>query len=110
MKLTADMFDFEKYEYFDSSTPKDGEWWDDQEKLWKKAGGWWGPSAMLYGLCRKPRTPKPPPRYILLNEGEKLQEGDEFFAYDGIHPRMWHEMPGRTNDVQKREVWRRKVQ
>lgn len=102
MKLTKDMFDFEKYDYrFGYPSIKD-------EALFSGGSQWASPDNNSHqGLLR---TPKPLPRYILLNEGEKLQEGDEFFAYDGIHPRMWHEMPGRTNDVQKREVWRRKVQ
>lgn len=111
MKLTKDMFDFEKYDYFDSSSPKDGEWWDDQEKLWKKAGGWWGPSAMLNGLCRKPRTPKLPPRYILLNEWDPLKPGDELLE-QGHTSLEWgppadHIVSG---NVEPGEIWRRKVQ
>jgi hypothetical protein len=103
MKLTADMFDFEKYEYRWGYYKNAGD-----EALFGEGSQWTIPLGNSTPALM--RTPKPPPRYILLNEGEKLQKGDEFFAYDGIHPRMWHEMPGRTNDVQKREVWRRKVQ
>jgi len=106
MKLTKDMFDFEKYDYhlYWAGGLKPG------VEVFNINAQRWAEQVYPGDSYNLVRILKAPPRYILLNEGEQLQEGDEFFAYDGIHPRMWHEMPGRTNDVQKREVWRRKVQ
>ncbi len=103
MKLTADMFDFEKYDYFDCLTVADG-----GERLDRSCGfpGVWVPiSETHYGLCRKP---KPPPRYILLNEGEKPQSGDQRLMMD---PRMWSaplEDDG-YSQILPGEVWRRKA-
>ncbi len=94
MKLTKDMFDFEKYDYQVCMTTSvsDPEWSfvcrnNDETGL------------ALY------RKLKPPPRYILLNEGEKLQAGDEVFFNS---TKDWCLYSTITREVLPGEVWRRK--
>lgn len=100
MKLTKDMFDFEKYDYrFGYPCAGDqyllGDRWVDFHPLAQSNA-----TAVL-------RTPKPPPRYILLNEGEKLQEGDEY-----LEPGLpWKRLSKNSQVVVfGNEIWRRKVQ
>lgn len=103
MKLTKDMFDFEKYDYFAGSTFSDR----DPVDVFH-AGAWVPPvdGACMYELAR---AFKPKPRYILLNEGEKLQEGDQQYS-----PLVKSWCPGISNylhqKVESWEIWRRKVQ
>lgn len=94
MKLTKDMFDFEKYEYAVESVAGK-EWLTSTE-------GWVIDKAHGVGLTR---SPKPPPRYILLNEGEKLQAGDEVFFNS---TKDWCLYSTITREVLPGEVWRRK--
>lgn len=94
------MFDFEKYDYFDNLHLSSGEHaeWFNSISQWVEVRG---PCS---GLCRKL---KPPPRYILLNEGERLQAGDQQYA-----PLVNSWAPGISNpgaqEVCYGEVWRRK--
>lgn len=105
MKLTKDMFDFEKYDYF-AGTSFSGK---DQVEVFH-AGAWVPPvdGVCTYELSRKT---KPPPRYILLNEGEPLKPGDELLE-QGHTSLKWgppadHIVSG---NVEPGEIWRRKVQ
>lgn len=102
MKLTKEMFDFEKYDYFDCMTVADG-----GERLDRSRGfpGEWVPiSEIHYGLCRKLKLP---PRYILLNEGEALQAGDQYYS-----PLVNSWQAGIGNSGARKacsgEIWRRK--
>lgn len=103
MKLTKDMLDFEKYDYFAGSTFSG----KDPVDVFH-AGAWVPPvdGACMYELAR---TCKPKPRYILLNEGERLQVGDQQYS-----PLVKSWTPGIGNylhqKVEAGEVWRRKVQ
>ena len=97
MKLTKDMFDFEKYDYFDHLHLPSGE-----HAEWFDMGQWFEVRGPCSGLCRKL---KPPPRYILLNEGEKLQAGDEVFFNS---TKDWCLYSTITREVLPGEVWRRK--
>lgn len=98
MKLTKDMFDFEKYDYFDELKPE-----MEKGAEWFGYSGHWAPlTRHIIGLCRKL---KPPPRYILLNEGEKLQAGDEVFFNS---TKDWCLYSTITREVLPGEVWRRK--
>lgn len=108
MKLTADMFDFEKYDYEVSLACTDPQWQfltrnHDGDLIWLRCSV----NEVGYGLYRRP---KPPPRYILLNEGEKLQPGDEYHAgyVNGWSPGSI--TPGDSVSVRPKEIWRRKVQ
>lgn len=102
MKLTKDMFDFEKYEFFLSKLSAGDEYLNMVTATWLRAG------QFDYDL-RITRVPKPPPRYILLNEGEKLQEGDQQYS-----PLVKSWCPGISNYLSQKvepwEIWRRKVQ
>lgn len=104
MKLTRDMFDFEKYAYrLGYPCAGDqyllGDRWVDFHPLAQSNA-----TAVL-------RTPKPPPRYILLNEGEPLKRGDECLEYSSS--RFEWGPPGDhiiIGEVEAGEIWRRKVQ
>lgn len=103
MKLTKDMFDFEKYEYrIGYPSIKD-------EALFSEGSQWGRPDNNAHqGLIR---TPKPKPRYILLNEGESLKRGDECLEYSSS--RFEWGPPGDhiiIGEVEAGEIWRRKVQ
>lgn len=103
MKLTKDMFDFEKYDYrWGYPTIAD-------EIL--GSDGWVTPDLASANRTLL-RTPKPPPRYILLNEGEQLQEGDErAFRYKDGHVE-WVVAAKLVLGLRvcTNEIWRRKVQ
>lgn len=101
MKLTKDMFDFEKYDYSFRRMSTGDEYLNMVTATWLRAG------QFDYDL-RITRVPKPPPRYILLNEGEKLQEGDE--CYVGGSPSRWAKNTFLGVESQAHEIWRRKVQ
>lgn len=104
MKLTKDMFDFEKYDYrFGYPCAGDqyllGDRWVDFHPLAQRNA-----TAVL-------RTPKPLPRYILLNEWDPLKPGDELLE-QGHTSLEWgppadHIVSG---NVEPGEIWRRKVQ
>lgn len=102
MKLTKDMFDFEKYDYrFGYPCEGDqcllGERWVDFHPLAQ------GHATTLL------RMPKPKPRYLLLNEGEKLRPGDE---YHSGYVSGWCSgsiTPGDSVSVMRGEIWRRVV-
>lgn len=97
MKLTKEMFDFEKYDYFDRlPTGEYAECFD--------MGQWVEVHGPCSGLCRKL---KPPPRYILLNEKEALQAGDQYYS---PLVNSWQAGIGNsgTRKACSGEVWRRK--
>lgn len=71
MKLTKEMFDFEKYDYSFGALSANKEYINIVSGAWSQAY----PSDEG-GSPRIMRELKPPPRYILLNEGEILQEGE----------------------------------
>lgn len=105
MKLTKEMFDFEKYEY------SFGEISADKEYINTVIGAW----TLAYpsgesGRLRIMRALKPPPRYILLNEGEALQAKDQRLLLD--YPRKWAsplvDDGLEYGQVLPGEVWRRK--
>jgi len=105
MKLTKDMFDFERYDYA-VNTPKHGD-----EYFYN--GAWWRYDQDSIGILPVAvwRTLKLPPRYILLNEGEPLKPGDELLE-QGHTSLKWgppadHIVSG---NVEPGEIWRRKVQ
>lgn len=105
MKLTKDMFDFEKYDYF-AGTSFSGK---DQVEVFH-AGAWVPPvdGVCTYELSRKT---KPPPRYILLNEGEPLKRGDECLEYSSSRFEWWPLGDDLVvGEVEAGEIWRRKVQ
>lgn len=109
MKLAADMFDFEKYEYMTAMAVTDPEWSfvtrnHDGEDIWLPCSA----SKTGYGLYRRP---KPSPRYILLNAGEKRQTGDQRLVL-GHTTLVWSEplKPDDYGPVLPGEIWRRKVQ
>lgn len=89
MKLTPDMFDFEKYDYFNyqgyQSTP-DPETENLDNDGWCKGG--YG-----YGIFRKLKEPT---YYRLLNEGERIQNGDEYLT--GFPPKDWKHVEGLRED------------
>jgi hypothetical protein len=91
MKLTKDMFDFEKYDYFAGSTFSG----KDPVDVFH-AGAWVPPvdGACMYELAR---ALKPKPRYILLNEGEKQQVGDQQYM-----ERMMFALERIANDAARR--------
>lgn len=102
MKLTKEMFDFEKYDYFDRlPTGEYAECFD--------MGQWVEVHGPCSGLCRKL---KPPPRYILLNEGEKLQAGDQrgWPSADGFSLKWINPLTQADAELRSLpgEVWRRK--
>lgn len=105
MKLTKNMFDFEKYDYrFGYPSIKD-------EALFSGGSQWVSPDNNSHqGLLR---TPKPKPRYILLEEGEKLQAGDQEGYWDSGAGVCWYKpiQHGGTHreTVPPGEIWRRKV-
>lgn len=103
MKLTAEMFDFEKYEYAVESVAGK-EWLTSTE-------GWVIGKAHGVGLTR---SPKPPPRYILLNEGEALQAGDQraWPSADGFSLKWLNPLTQENAELKpslRGEVWRRKA-
>lgn len=102
MRLTKDMFDFGKYEFFLSKISAGDEYLNMVTATWLRAG-------QFDHDLRITRVPRPPPRYILLNEGEKLQEGDQQYS-----PLVKSWCPGISNylpqKVEPWEIWRRKVQ
>lgn len=104
MKLTKDMFDFEKYDYFAGSTFSG----KDPVDVFH-VGAWVPPvdGACMYELAR---ALKPKPRYILLNEGEKLQAGDQqAYMYNG--KLYWDGALSRLDSVAvvlAGDIWRRK--
>lgn len=106
MKLAKDMFDFEKYDYrWGYPTIAD-------EIL--GSDGWVTPDLASANRTLL-RTPKPPPRYILLNEGEKRQPGDQLLRQrllDGQYELLWSAplKPDDYTEVRTGEIWRRKVQ
>lgn len=109
MKLTKDMFDFEKYDYFAGSTFSG----KDPVDVFH-AGAWVPPvdGACMYELAR---ALKPKPRYILLNEGEKLEVGDQeaYMAYMSDGKLRWGvalKCVDQGAVVLAGEIWRRKVQ
>lgn len=116
MKLTKDMFDFEKYDYFAGSTFSG----KDPVDVFH-AGAWVPPvdGACMYELAR---ALKPKPRYILLNEDEKLQAGDQQaymyngkLYWDGALRRRSRGVRdprcvGQGAVVLAGDIWRRKVQ
>lgn len=103
MKLTADMFDFEKYDYFGHLHLHPGEC----AEWFNSIGQWVEVRGSCGGLCRKP---KPPPRYILLNEGEKLQDGDEEAHTEPLSGRlMWEVFWVGSGIVKVNQIWRRKA-
>lgn len=96
MKLTKEMFDFEKYDYYTKWAPSSCYLSDVKSMLWQPPR-----DDLPDGLYR---VNKPPPRYILLNEGEKLQFGDEILV-------DWSWKPISAEAVRMvvpGEVWRRK--
>ena len=100
MKLTKEMFDFEKYDYFNHLHLPSGE-----HAEWFDMGQWFEVRGPCSGLCRKL---KPPPRYILLNEGEALQAGDQYYS---PLVNSWQAGIGNSSYTRKAcsgEVWRRK--
>lgn len=97
MKLTKDMFDFEKYDYYTKWAPSSCYLSDVKSMLWQPPR-----DGLPDGLYR---VNKPPPRYILLNEGEKLQAGDEVFFNS---TKDWCLYSTITREVLPGEVWRRK--
>ena len=103
MKLTKDMFDFEKYDYFTKWTPNSDYLCDVKSMLWQPPR-----DDLPDGLYRRK---KPPPRYILLNEGEPLKRGDEGLeqGHSSLEwgPPVDHLVIG---NVEAGEIWRRKVQ
>lgn len=107
MKLTKEMFDFEKYDYFDELKPemaKGTEWldsWGDWAPLTKHTISL--PRALC--LCRQP---KPLPRYILLNEGEMLQAEDEMYLGSGEESQWGALIILNHRRCLRGEVWRRK--
>lgn len=98
MKLTADMFDFEKYEY---------RW--GYPTMADEIRGYdsWVTPDLASATTTLLRTPKPSPRYILLNAGEMLQSGDE---YHSGYAHGWQKRssvaPVRAT-VLPGEIWRR---
>ena len=100
MKLTKDMFDFEKYEYFTKWAPNSNYLCGIEPMRWQPPK-----DNLPDGLYRRE---KPPPRYILLNEGEKLEVGDEYHAgyINGWSPGSI--TPGASERVRPKEIWRRK--
>lgn len=111
MKLTKDMFDFEKYDYFAGSTFSGK---DPVDVFHVGAYEWVPPvdGACMYELAR---ALKPKPRYILLNEGEKLQAGDQQaymyngkLYWDGVGEHL--RQAGHVAVVLAGDIWRRKVQ
>ena len=115
MKLTKDMLDFEKYDYFAGSTFSG----KDPVDVFH-AGAWVPPvdGACMYELAR---ALKPKPRYILLHEGEKRLPGDQLLLGHPPATRSCRPRPGKlewgkplTKDeygpVLAGEIWRRKVQ
>lgn len=113
MKLTKDMFDFEKYEFFLSKLSAGDEYLNMVTATWLRAG------QFDYDL-RITRVPKPPPRYILLNEGEKRLPGDQLLRLPGDqllllqgHVKLEWGKPLTKDEygpVLAGEIWRRKVQ
>lgn len=105
MKLTKDMFDFERYDYFAGSTFSG----KDPVDVFH-AGAWVPPvdGACMYELAR---ALKPKPRYILLNEGEKRLPGDQLLLQG--HVKLEWGKPLTKDEygpVLAGEIWRRKVQ
>lgn len=101
MKLTKDMFDFEKYEYFTKWAPNSNYLCGIEPMRWQPPK-----DNLPDGLYRRE---KPPPRYILLNDGENLRAGDQQYS-----PLVKSWTPGIGNylhqKVEAGEIWRRKVQ
>ncbi len=107
MKITAEIFDFEKFDY--ASQP-DGVGWE-----YLNTSGSWQPAS---GARAAPITSvraslyrrlKPPPVFMLLNEGEALQAEDQRLLVD--YPRKWARPLVDDGDeygqVLPGEVWRR---
>ena len=106
MKLTKDMFDFEKYDYhlYWAGGLKPG------VEVFNINAQRWAEQVYPGDSYNLVRILKAPPRYILLNEGEKLQPGDEYHAgyVNGWSPGSI--TPGDSVSVRPKEIWRRKVQ
>lgn len=112
MKLTADMFDFEKYEYMTAMAVTEPQWSfvtcnHDGDTIWLPCSS----HAPGYGLYRKELRPL---RYILLNEGEKRQPGDQLLQrlLSAQYGPLWSAplKPDDYGPVLAGEIWRRKVQ
>ena len=105
MKLTAEMFDFEKYDYSYGTVAAGVEY------LNTVSCGWMNTYPNVENeRMRIMRTLKPPPRYILLNEGEKLQDGDEEAHREPLSGRlMWEAFWVGSGIVKVNQIWRRKA-
>ena len=102
MKITAEMFDFEKYDYSFGAISADKEYANIVNGAWTQAY-----LSDEGGSMRIMRKLKPPPRYILLNEGEALQAGDQYYS---PLVNSWQAGIGNsgTRKACSGEVWRRK--
>lgn len=76
MKITAEIFDFEKFDY--ASQP-DGVGWEylNTSGSWQPASGARAAPPITSVRASLYRRPKPPPVFMLLNPGERLQDGDQ---------------------------------
>lgn len=107
MKLTADMFDFEKYDYhlYWAGGLKPG------VEVFNINAQRWAEQVYPGDSYNLVRILKAPPRYILLNEWDPLKPGDELLE-QGHTSLEWgppadHIVSG---NVEPGEIWRRKVQ
>lgn len=95
MKITADMFDFNRYQYEIRPVRAGEDMFDPASRKWEQ-------SHARIDNCFV-RTEKPRPTLLL--EGERILVGDERWD-DGM--KWWCQVDGRVGDtVRSVEVWRR---